>query len=673
MAKKKSPQKPQTSPESIGTRPFMWWHWVVAAVILIAYAVPLLSPDASIQWDAVDVHYSAQRYFAERIWRGDIPFWTPYIFSGFPFLADPQTGAWYPGNWPFMLAGAGAKALEAELAFHALLAAAGMFFLLRRWFAGSAAAVGALSYALGGFFAGHSSHIGIFESAALFPGLILALFMAVEDRFWSGLFWGTLCGGALVLAGHFQAALYAFSALGLLVVAMAVLRPGEAGKRAAGFFFVVVAGAALLSAIQTLPGLELATRSVRASANYSTSAEGALEARSLFTLALPDSLGAASGSYRGPGDVTQYYFYSGFLLVPLALLGLRNAAVRPYALWLGIPALLYMAGPGLGVFRLVAWLPGFRSVRAPVHAWFVAAFALSMLAAAGVNWLESRWRWAGVAVVAILALDLCSNNMWTNPLAYAHQSFESLYGERLALAQSRLVPTVPTLTRFEAPDQLTALGPLNHPLDLRMETTYGYNPLALSGYLEFRGALARNPKLRDSLSVSRVLDMATREMRDNPTRLPRAYFPKEVSEVSNEAEALKALDTLDPPRQAVMVGPLPIVQQDQAATVTILAADEQTSKFAYKAATPSVLRLALPYFPGWRATVDGVPCPILQADYAMTAVVVPAGEKRLELSFRSTYFRTGAVLSGCGVLLLVALGVMGRKLNQRSSEVTRSD
>jgi hypothetical protein len=662
MAKKKLPAKRAPKPEPAGARPLAGrWQWILAAVLLIAYAVPLASPNASIQWDAVDVHHSAQRYFAERALRGDLPFWTPYVFSGFPFLADPQTGAWYPGNWPFFLAGAGPKALEAELAFHALLAAAGMFLLLRRWFGGCAATAGALSYALGGFFAGHSSHIGMFESAALFPWLMVALFFAVEGRFRLGVFCGTLAGGFLILAGHFQTALYSFSAVGVLVLAIAFFRRGERARKAFGFLALAVAGAALLSAIQTLPGLELAARSIRASANYSASSEGALDLRSLVTTMLPDYLGAASGAYRGPGDVTQYYFYSGFLLLPLALLGLRNRTARTYALCLAIPALLYMAGPGLGVFRLIAWLPGFRSVRAPVHAWFVVALALAMLAAAGVDWLESRWRWAGAIAVAVLAIDLCNANLWANPLAYAHRSFDSLYGMRLEMARSRVVPAVPTLTRFDAPDKLAALGPLNHPLDLRLETTYGYNPLVLSNYLEFREAFARNPKLRDSLAVSRVLDMASGDLRDNPSRLPRAYFPKDLLVVSNEVESRRALETLDPPRQAVLFGPLGPVKQDPVATVTIQAAGEQTYELAYKAATPSVLRLALPYFPGWEATADGARCTVLRADHAMTAIVVPAGEKRLRLRFRSTYFRTGAALSCCGILLLVGLGAAGRK------------
>ncbi len=660
MAKRKSPPKPALKADAPRTAIAIPWQWIAPAVVLLAYAVPLFSPNASIQWDAVDVHYSAQRYFAERMFHGGLPFWTPYIFSGFPFLADPQTGAWYPGNWIFLMAGAGPKALEAELALHAVLAAAGVFALLRRWFVGSAAAAGALSYSLGGFFAGHSSHIGMFESAALFPWILVALFIAADGRFFRGAFCGTLTGGALVLAGHFQTALYAFAAALLMSIVIGIRRSEEA-RRAIGFILIVVVGSALLSAIQTLPGLELATRSVRAAADYRGSTEGALDMGAVATLLAPDFLGAKSENYTGPGDVTQYYFYSGFLLLPLVLLGWpRNSAVRPYALALGIPAVLYMAGPALGVFHAIAWLPGFRNVRAPVHAWFVVALALAMLAAAGVEWLESRWHWAGVAVVAVLAFDLCGTNFWTNPLAYAHQSFESSYGKSLDMVRSQVVPDVPALTRFDAPDQMAALGPLNHPLDLRLEATYGYNPLALSHYAEFRQAAAGNPKLRDSLSVSRIAD-TTGALKDNDSRLPRAYFPKELIVAPNDAESRRALDTLDPPRQAVISAPLDsALEQDEGATVTIGSADEQSYRLRYKTAKRSLIRLGIPYYPGWEAAVDGTPCAVMRADHALMAIVVPAGEKQLDLRFRSTHFGTGAALSVCGILLLAGLGLKGR-------------
>src|SRR5271165_1598117 len=68
----------------------------LAAAVLLFYFQPLFSSNASIQWDAVDVQYSAQNYLSEMLQAGKVPHWTPYVYSGMPLLADPQVGAWYP-------------------------------------------------------------------------------------------------------------------------------------------------------------------------------------------------------------------------------------------------------------------------------------------------------------------------------------------------------------------------------------------------------------------------------------------------------------------------------------------------------------------------------------------------------------------------------------------------
>src|SRR5262245_44341735 len=72
----------------------------LAAAVLLFYFKPLFSGNASIQWDAVDVQYSAQNHLSEMLRTGKLPQWAPYVFSGMPLLADPQVGAWYPLNWP---------------------------------------------------------------------------------------------------------------------------------------------------------------------------------------------------------------------------------------------------------------------------------------------------------------------------------------------------------------------------------------------------------------------------------------------------------------------------------------------------------------------------------------------------------------------------------------------
>src|ERR1017187_8031576 len=125
---------------------------------------------------------------------------------------------------------------------------------------------------------------------------------------------GALAGGMMILAGYFQTALYGFLALGLFALS-GLWSNRQRWLRSVPIVIGIAAGAAAVAAIQVLPGLELTAHSIRAAADYFSSTEGTLHLRPLLTLFAPDSLGAISGNYTGPFDVTQYYLYAGLLLV----------------------------------------------------------------------------------------------------------------------------------------------------------------------------------------------------------------------------------------------------------------------------------------------------------------------------------------------------------------------
>src|SRR5207253_3374026 len=132
-------------------------HWrpllLLAVVVCAFYAPQLIS--GTVQWDGVDVHYSSQRYFSDAIHAGYLPFWTPYIFSGFPFLADLQVGAWYPLNWPFFAAGiflSTQRSIGLQLLLHNLIACGGAYALANRLIGRPVPAVAAaLFYGLSGW------------------------------------------------------------------------------------------------------------------------------------------------------------------------------------------------------------------------------------------------------------------------------------------------------------------------------------------------------------------------------------------------------------------------------------------------------------------------------------------------------------------------------------------
>lgn len=635
-----------------------WWSALLIATWFAFFAQPLFSPKASIQWDAVDVHYSSQKYFADELKAGRLPDWTPYIFSGFPFLADPQVGAFYPLNWPFMVVGISPKSIQAELALHSLLAATGVFMFLRLWLSQTwAAGLGGFAYAFSGFFAGHASHVGMYQAACLWPWLLYCAERALRGPSVPAAAGAGAVAGLTVLAGHPQTALYGGSGLVLyLVLRLAIDR--SVWKKTLGLLAVTSGLAFLISSVILLPGAELTSHSIRAHQDYRASQEGTLHLAALATLVAPDALGARTSDYRGPGDRTQYYFYGGLLLLPLVALALVDF---PRALIPGIMAIVavwFMLGPAAGLFRLAAIAPGFARFRAPVHAWFIAAFALCWLAAIGAELILRRftWDWLGPVLCALMALDLCAENSWANPLAYARESFDVLYGRGVLLLRDQVAPVVPAGMRFAAPDRLPVFGSMNSPLEVRLETTYGYNPLELHAYAQYRALAQANPRLLDALAVSHELDVSRGGIIARSTALPKAWFPARVRSVSSSAESLATLRDLDPRVEAIVAERE--IRAADGAVVERITSKEREWIVQYRAIRGGLLVLSLPHYPGWRAELGTHVLPLLRVNHALSGVVVPGGSGQLRLRFRSRWLGTGAALSllGCcltGVMCLL--------------------
>ncbi|MBK6405202.1 MAG: YfhO family protein [Holophagales bacterium] len=80
---------------------------------------------------------------------------------------------------------------------------------------------------------------------------------------------------------------------------------------------------------------------------------------------------------------------------------------------------------------------------------------------------------------------------------------------------------------------------------------------------------------------------------------------------------------------------------------------------ATTASAASLLVLTRTWDPGWIARVDGVPAPVLRAQLALLAVLVPPGEHRVEITYRPVSFRIGLGLSAAGLLGVLALALAG--------------
>ncbi|HEY2748929.1 MAG TPA: hypothetical protein VGL86_30115, partial [Polyangia bacterium] len=78
---------------------------------------------------------------------------------------------------------------------------------------------------------------------------------------------------------------------------------------------------------------------------------------------------------------------------------------------------------------------------------------------------------------------------------------------------------------------------------------------------------------------------------------------------------------------------------------------------ACHASAPSYAVLADAWFPGWYATVDGAPAPLLRANLAMRAVPIPAGDSRVALVYHPAHLGAGFVVSLLALLACIAVKV----------------
>ena len=170
---------------------------------------PWLSGHVTIPWDA-KAHFQPQlQFLAKSLAAGESPFWTPYVFSGSPQIADPQSLIFSPPFFLLALLNSAPSLRATDAATFAALLAGGFaiisFFRDRRWhWAG--AVIAALVFSFGGSSAWRIQHVGQILSLGMLPVAFLFLTRALER---SSMIYGALAGltAGLMVLGRDQVAL----------------------------------------------------------------------------------------------------------------------------------------------------------------------------------------------------------------------------------------------------------------------------------------------------------------------------------------------------------------------------------------------------------------------------------------------------------------------------------
>ncbi len=197
----------------------------------------------------------------------------------------------------------------------------------------------------------------------------------------------------------------------------------------------------------------------------------------------------------------------------------------------------------------------------------------------------------------------------------------------------------------------------------------GYHPAKLSRYedIKVRYLSQMNPSVMAMLNTRWVITKGqdgTPQAQRNLAACGNAWFVPQVLPVENAKAEIDSLNGLDPRTMAVVdkrfTNEIKRLESrfDPTSTINLTHYSPDTLKYASKAnATQLAVFSEMYYENGWEALIDGKPAPYIRANYALRAMVIPAGEHQIEFRFAPKSYYDGEKVSlASSILLFLAVG-----------------
>jgi len=684
-------------------------------LLLIAVYWRLLFLPSRFVWfdhyDLTQLQIPRLQFFARSLHAGHFPLWNPYVWLGQPTLGSGQPGLLNPVVLLFArflpLRDGGLSFAELNWLYFALHFFAALFaYVFCRYLALPilASLLGALAFSCTGFL-GSIPWIDISSGVALTPLIFYFAF-----RLWTE--GGFLANGAplgLVLGfswwtGHHEIPLINCYAvlLGSVCAAVGRLRQVTLGTMLAFAIAIPV------SAIQTLPFYEFGHASRRWVGTSSPIGWADKVPYEVHTrLSLP-WLGLAEFFSPGGAPEGHWTAFAGVTVLVLAIAALiyRWSDVRIRMLgFLALGSVLYALG-GHTPFQWLIYkiLPMADKARSPGRGIFLAGFALSALAAVGadlvIRGLIPRRGIVIPAVVASMILVLYWSGIMPE-MEFPIQSHFVVEGVIAALVLSVLIwrkyavwpgivllvlvvveagtiaahrmtdlnsaVVAPSLQKFSS---LAASFPRTGQGRIAADYNVLYTDLgALYGVDVLQSFVSAVPEnvLRLEFQTARTQQLLG--VTSVPGAMPRAWIVHRVIAAKNVDEIGRTIQdpALNLTTTAVSLDAFPALEEcGQSSAASFTRPDSDSAVVKAELGCRGLLIVSEPFYPGWKAYVDGQEQPIHEVFEALRGVVIEAGSHRVEMRYRPSVVAIGAGLSCSGIAVGILLIIRSRRQNARA-------
>ncbi len=455
-----------------------------------------------------------------------------------------------------------------------------------------------------------------------------------------------------------------------------------------------------LAAVALLPALQMVGYTARTALSYADASRWSLPPLGLAGAVSPLVFGRGARDFWPAWDRVEFG-YMGIVALSLAALARKPR----FFIVLALVALVIAMGRYTPVHQLLfQFIPGFASIRVPARFILLTNFSLAVLA--GHSLIEKQNRpWIIFAAVALAStlLILAADLAWAHPPAWGAiittlaliAATAALYQRAPALLPLLLFAELFTFGAFVEVDRadpnagyprgpaldylLAQPGPTridiatsqwqpDAPAVFGLESITGIaNPLALAAYdryywsVGYRGSpqynflgaqfvvADKNHPPADSSFVPVFNEDPAVDVYLNTNAMPRISLITDPVFVPDPDSAFAAVHdpAFNPAAQVVLESQPSAVSRQPSANTNLYYTAYAPGQFTIVAQTPApaYLVLAEVWYPGWVAALNGRPAPIVRADTAFMAVLLPAGESTVSFRFTSPLLTLGAILT----------------------------
>lgn len=354
----------------------------IAAAIFFNFHRVFLLQVGFLTGDDVDQHIPWTHFLAESLKNFQLPFWTAYIHSGFPLLAEGQIGAFYPLNLFFTAILSIHAAFNYSILFHFFLG--GVFFYvyarsigLGRW----PAIASTLMFLFGSTQAGLFYNVTSQKVLIWFPLTLYFTDKIIQEEKWGHAGWLGILFALEFFAGYLQIAVYSILMTGLYFLYFAIRRYLKTRDRKRFFsscfrFVGSLVFTLAVSSPQLVPTFELSHYSPRVGLEEAFAYLGSASPAVFATLFFPGWDGILD---CGPG------IYLGIVSLFFLIFSLmtRKGEKEKFFIAFFIFTVLLALGKYSPLYVGIVKLTHFYGFRIPAKFLFFSAFSVAILAGYG--------------------------------------------------------------------------------------------------------------------------------------------------------------------------------------------------------------------------------------------------------------------------------------------------